>query len=294
MASLYELVPSWELSLRARKLAANSIELYLQGVRDLQKWCKKTGKPFSLDRPLVQAYMAHTLESKRLKAGALESYLKGLKSFSRWCFDEEETATDALAGLPAPKPDEVILPSVTPEQWDALIATCDRSLRGVRDEAIFGILRDTGLRASELVAIDLADVNTREQSILIHGKGGRDRYVGYSDRTAVALDRYIRARRKSRYAAEALFVSVSTPRLSYDGLRNTIIRRAELAGLPPITPHMFRRFFAHEALDNDMSGSDLKALAGWRSYTMLEHYTKEHANRRALKSQRAVFDKRDA
>lgn len=293
MASLYDLVPSWELSMRARKLAPNSMELYLQGVRVLRKWCDQTGQTFSLDRALVQAYMAEMLESKRLKPGSVESYLKGMKEFSKWCFEEGETDTDALAGIPAPKSDEVILPSVTPEQWEALMGTCDRTLRGVRDEAIFGLLRDTGLRASELVAIDLADVNMREQSILIRGKGGRDRYVGYSDRTAVALDRYIRARRKSKYAAEALFVSVSTPRLSYDGLRNTIIRRAEQAGLPPITPHMFRRFFAHEALDNDMSGSDLKALAGWRSYTMLEHYTKEHANRRALKSQRGVFEKRD-
>lgn len=293
MASLYDLVPSWELSLRARKLAANSIELYLQGVRDLNRWCGRHDQPFSLDRALVQAYMAETLGSGRLKPSSVESYLKGFKSFSRWCADEGEADSDTLAGLPAPKADEVILPSVTPEQWEALIGTCDRTLRGVRDEAIFGLLRDTGMRASELVAINLADVNVREQSILVHGKGGRDRYVGYSDRTAVALDRYIRARRKSKYAAEALFVSVSTPRLSYDGLRNTIIRRADLAGLPTITPHMFRRFFAHEALDNDMSGSDVKALAGWRSYTMLEHYTKEHANRRALKSQRSVFERRD-
>lgn len=294
MASLYDLVPSWELSLRARKLAANSIELYAQGVRDLLRWCEGAGQEFSLDRALVQAYMVDTLDSGRLKPSALESYLKGLKSFSKWCSAEEEIATDALAGLPAPKQTEQILPTLTAEQWEALIATCaSRALRDLRDEAIIRLLRDTGVRASELVAIDLAEVDTRDQCILIHGKGGRDRYVGYSDATAVALDRYIRARRKSKYAHQALFISVSTPRLSYDGLRNTIIRRAELAGLPTITPHMFRRLFAHEALDNDMSGSDLKALAGWRSFTMLEHYTKEHANRRALKSQRGVFERRD-
>lgn len=293
MASLYDLVPSWELSMRARRLAPNSIELYLQGVRVLLKWCERNGQPFSLDRTLVQAYMADVLESGHHKPATVEAYLRGIKSFSRWCADEGETDSDMVAGIPAPKADEVIHPSVTADQWDALIATCDRTLRGVRDEAIFGLLRDAGLRASELVAINLDDVNMREQTILIRGKGGRDRFVAYSERTAVALDRYIRARRKSRYAKEALFVSVSTPRLSYDGLRNTIVRRAELAGLPPITPHMFRRFFAHEALDNDMSGTDLKAVAGWRSYTMLEHYTKEHANKRALKSQKNVFERRD-
>jgi integrase/recombinase XerD len=293
-AGLFGLLPSWERSLRAARLSPRSVDAYLRGVRALNHWCIEHEEPFGLGKDLVLTYVVDALESG-LAASSVESYFKGIRIFSKWCAEEGEIQAHELANVPPPKPDEVILPSVSPEQWDALVAVCGKeSLSGKRDAAIFGLLRDTGLRARELVTVDLAEVNLRDQSILIHGKGRRDRYVGYSDRTAVALDRYLRARRKSKYATSpALLVSVAAERLSYHGLYRMMKKRAAQAGLSQLNPHMFRRTFAHEALDNDLSAGDLKALGGWKSYRMVEHYAKEHENRRALKSQRAVFDKRD-
>lgn len=300
-STLYDLVPSWELEMTAAKLSPKTIDLYTLGVRSLRDWCARHDEPFGLGRRLVIRYMAERLNPAEgappaLAASTLASYLKGIKAFAKWCVAEGELARSEVADIADPKPDEVILPSVSAEQWDTLVATCERdTLRGLRDRAIFGVLRDTGARAHELLSIQLGELNLREQSILLHGKGGRDRYVAFSKRTAVDLDRYIRARRKSRYAADnaVLWLSVSGPALRYMGLRNMILRRAGLAGLPEITPHWFRRMFALEALDNAMNPGDLKVAGGWRSFTMVEHYTREHANRRALDAQRAMFEARD-
>lgn len=294
--SLYSLVPSWELSMRARKLSPKTIDAYTLGVRSFHGWCKANDERFELSRDLVLGYLVESMEEANRKPSTMITYLKGVKVFARWCLAEGELASTNILDIESPRVDEVILPSVSPEEWEAMVATCERdTLRGKRDEAILGLLRDTGLRARELMKVDLGDVDTREQSILIHGKGGRDRYVGYSDRTALALDRYLRARRKSRYAADnnALLISVSGPRFAYFGLWRMLKSRAERAGVKHIHPHMFRRMWAHECLDNDMAGGDVKALAGWRSHVMLEHYTKQHANRRALKAQRRIFDSRD-
>jgi len=293
---LFGLVASWELTLRAAKKSKKTINTYLLGVRSLNSWCIEHETEFGLGRDLVLTYLVESLEAG-LAASSLESYLKGIKIFAKWCQAEGEIDSYDLANVIAPRADEVILPSVSPTEWDALVATCaGNTLSGKRDAAILGLLRDTGLRARELVKIDLAEVNLREQSILVHGKGGRDRYVGYSDRTAVAVDRYLRARRGSGGAANepALLVSVYGGRFSYAGLYRMLGIRAAKAGLPHINPHQFRRMFANEALDNDMPGGDLKALGGWKSFRMVEHYAKQHENRRALKSQKALFDRRDS
>jgi site-specific recombinase XerD len=297
-AGLYGLVPSWTLQMNAeRRLAENTVELYLLGVKSLRDWCADSDRPFDLGRDTVLHYMIERGRPKgNLQPSTLASYLKGIKAFAKWCIAEGEITRNEVAGIRDPTSDEVILPSVSPEQWTALIATCERNtFRGLRDRAIFGLLRDTGARASELTKIMLDELNVHDQTVLLHGKGGRDRRVAFSKRTAVDVDRYIRERRKSKYAAGSrnLLLSVSGPALSYWGLRNMILRRAGLAELPDITPHWFRRMFASEALDHDMHPSDLKAAGGWRSYTMVEHYTREHANRRSLDAQKAVFERRD-
>lgn len=293
-SGLFGLVPMWERDLRAAKLSGRTIEAYLCGVRSLKNWCVENEIEFDLTKNLVLDYVVDMIEGG-LADTSLESYFKAIKIFAKWCAKEGETERNELADVPVPKADEVILPSVTPEQFDALAAACERdTMPGKRDVAIFGLLRDGGIRARELVGINLADVNLREQSILIHGKGGRDRYIGYSDQTAVALDRYLRARRKDKRASSpALLLSVYTDRLSYAGLYRMLKLRAEAAGLGHISPHMFRRTFAHEALDNDMAAGDLKALGGWKSFAMVEHYAKQHENRRALKKQREMFERRD-
>lgn len=293
---LFGLVASWERNLRGAKKSKKTISTYLLGVRSLNSWCIDHGREFGLGKDLVLDYLIESLEAG-LAASSLESYLKGIKIFAKWCYAEGEVDAYELTNVAAPKPDEVIQPSVSPDQWDALIATCARdTLSGKRDRAILGLLRDTGLRARELVKVDLAEVDLREQSILAHGKGGRDRYVGYSDRTAVELDRYLRARRRAAGAAEepALLVSVYGGRFSYAGLYRMLGIRAEKAQLGHINPHMFRRMFANEALDNDVPAGDLKALGGWKSFRMVEHYAKQHENRRALKSQKGMFDRRDS
>lgn len=297
-SGLYALVPSWKLQMDAeRRLAGKTIALYLLGVASLHDWCVSKKKPFDLSRDTVLRYM---LERGRpqgnLQASTLASYLKGIKAFAKWCLAEGETAKNEVAGIKDPQPDEVILPSVSAEQWTALIAVCERdTLRGLRDRAIFGLLRDTGARASELIRIATDELDVHGQTVLLHGKGGRDRRVAFSKRTAVDVDRYMRERRRSKYAAgnKTLLMSVSGPAMSYWALRNMILRRAKMAGLPEITPHWFRRMFAGEALDHDMHPSDLKAAGGWKSYTMVEHYTREHAQRRAVDAQKAVFEKRD-
>lgn len=293
---LLALVESWELSMKARKLAEGTPANYTRGIRSFDAWCQSKGRPISLERNSVREYMADCLDEdgRAMAPATVLNYVKGLKLYSKWLAAEGEAATDDLVTVELPKLAELIQPTLTIEEFNLLLADCDpKTLEGSRDIASMHLMRDTGIRASELVGIALGEVNQRERVLLVHGKGNRDRLVSYSAEAALALDRYLRIRRRSKYAdSPHLLVSRRGPQIGYHALWKSISRHAESAGIRHVNPHMFRRFFADEALEADISPLDLKQLGGWRSLSMVELYTRKHANKRALNAQQRAFDKR--
>jgi integrase/recombinase XerD len=103
------------------------------------------------------------------------------------------------------------------------------------------------------------------------GKGREPRYVFINRTTIKALRAYLRIRDDLK--TEALFVSKTMERLSYDGLRQLLQRRAELAGLKEIpTPHDFRRQFALSMLRNKVDIFSLQRLMGHKDITILQRY----------------------
>ena len=94
----------------------------------------------------------------------------------------------------------------------------------------------------------------------------------FGRKTALALDRYLRARSRHRLAhLDALWLS-QRGTLTISGLRDMLDRRARQAGIPDLHPHMFRHTFAHEWLSAGGTEVDLMRIAGWRSREMLARY----------------------
>jgi hypothetical protein len=110
---LFGLLASWERTLRGAKKSQKTISTYLLGVRSLNSWCIDQEREFGLGRDLVLDYLIDSLEAG-LAASSLESYLKGIKVFAKWLHAEGEIEAYELTNVAAPKPDEVILPSVSP------------------------------------------------------------------------------------------------------------------------------------------------------------------------------------
>jgi integrase/recombinase XerD len=105
-------------------------------------------------------------------------------------------------------------------------------LRDKRDEAIIRLMVETGARAGEILALQVADVDLAAGTAVIHrGKGGRARRVPFGPRTGAAIDRYVRARRRHRLAATtALWLGDRGREFRYHGLRDSLRHRAERAG----------------------------------------------------------------
>ena len=280
---LRALLPSWELALRAERKSPATVKSYTEGVRAFLGYCDTAGVPAVLDRPTVNAFTASLLEAGR-EAATVRSRQLGVRRFSAWLVDEGELLADNLAGLKAPKLDSKVIEPLADEQIKALIKACaGPDLRERRDEAIVRLMVESGMRAGECVAIELADIDLREGTAVVRrGKGGKGRIVPFGPQTARALDRYIRARRGHRLAdAPALWVGDRGKAFSYDALHKALGARARAAGITGFHPHLLRHTAAHRWLAAGGSEGGLMAVAGWSQPDMLMRYTRARAAERA-------------
>ena len=149
---------------------------------------------------------------------------------------------------------------------------------GVRDRAMLEMLYSAGIRAAELLGLDVDRVDFRNGTALVTGKGNRQRVVPVGHTAMRLLESYVRAVRPYMLAdrdEQALFVDGAGKRLAYHSLRRIVHRRAEAAGIEiNVTPHTFRRSCATEMLRSGANMYHVKELLGHESLETLKHYAK--------------------
>ena len=171
-----------------------------------------------------------------------------------------------MINMTPPKVPVDALPIPTMEELARIVAACKgKTFDDRRDAAIIRLFLDTGMRLAELTGITIADVSFDHGVVQVEGKGGRIRACPFGRQTALALDRYLRAR--ARHAAaerDELWVGHAGP-MTVSGIGAIVRRRAKQAGLEGIHPHVFRHAFSHYWLDAGGNQVDLMRLAGWQS-----------------------------
>jgi integrase len=181
--------------------------------------------------------------------------------------------------------------TLTDDELKRLLKTCQgKSLRDRRDDAILRLMSETGLRANELVALQLTDLDLdRQLATVTRGKGGKGRIVPFSPQTATALDRYLRVRRQRAHASNTqLFIGAQAPGFGYWALAASLRRRAKDAGVEGFHVHKLRHTAATRWLRAGGSEGGLMAVAGWSSREMLDRYVKASASERAAAEARSL------
>lgn len=284
------LLPSWELSLRADRKSPQTVKSYGDGVRAFLRWCSEHGHSPALDRDLMKLWVVAMLDGGAEPATARARQL-GMRRFSAWLAEEGETDTDPLLGLKAPKLDAKVTDSLTEDELLRLLKACKgNDFRDRRDEAIVRLMAETGMRAGEVVGLQVDDVDLNRGLVtVIRGKGGKGRIAPFGPQTGRAIDRYIRARRTHALAdTPALWLGDRSKNLAYYGLHAALKYRAGLAGLTKFHPHLLRHTAATRWLAAGGSEGGLMAVAGWSTRDMIDRYTRATASERAAAEARGL------
>lgn len=285
-----ELIPSWERSLRAQNKSPKTITDYLHAAERFHRWLVTEGEPTDtegLTRQLVQAYLAD-LVSTRAPSTA-EAHFKWLQQFFKWLVEEDEVDASPMQGVKRPSVPEGLVPVIPDDDLVRLLKACDgRDLKARRDTAIVRLFLDTGVRLGGMASMLVDGLDLDEQTVAIVLKGRGEHVLPFGAKTAQALDRYLRVRRRHPRAHLPYLWLGQRGAFGHAGIAAMIGRRAEQAGIGHIHPHQFRHTHAHVWLNSDGGETDLMTLMGWKSRDMLGRYAKSAAQQRARDAHRRM------
>jgi site-specific recombinase XerD len=255
---------------------------------DLQQLADWAGRqdlaPRDLDHRLLRRY-AGVIAQRGAAKSTVARKLAAIRTFYRHLVARGELSASPADLVSSPKRD-AYLPRVLKAQEAA--GLLERIPTGtpleMRDRALFELAYSAGLRAEELVNLDVADVDPDGEEVRVNGKGGRDRVVPAGEPAWRALARYLERGRPLLARAErpepALFLSRTGRRLSTSDVRRRLAvwtRRAALAA--GVSPHTLRHSFATHLLEG---GADLRAiqeLLGHSSIRATQTYTRVESGR---------------
>jgi len=209
----------------------------------------------------VEARVPHT--GTPLSTATIQGYIRTLKAFFSWATREEYLKSNPMAVIPMPKSPTKIISTFTDEQMAKLTDVCLRSNgNGHRNLTILFLFLDSGLRVSELVGIELADIDLSEGHIVIRqGKGKKERIVPVGSIVQKSLWKYINLYRPKPLTDNIakLFLSDNGLPLTKSGIQQMLKRLARRAGITGVrcSPHTFRHSFAKRYL---MNGGDIFSL----------------------------------
>jgi len=277
---------------KAEGVADGTLRFYRQKIKLFSDYCDAmTVKQISQITPsFLRQYLLY-LEESGHNPGGRHAAFRTIRAFFLWFEDEVEPQgwSNPISKVKAPKVPLEPLEPVSFETVAQMVKACPHnSFTGNRDAAILFCLLDTGARASEFLSVNLEDINQARGDILIRqGKGRKPRTVYIGKQSKRALRRYLNHRRDDSAALWVTHPRFGSERLSYDGLRGILTRRAEEANAEEPTPHDFRRAFALSMLRNGVDIFTLAKLMGHEGISVLQRYLKqtnldtEEAHRRA-------------
>jgi integrase/recombinase XerC len=246
--------------------------------------------PTTADRMMLRRYLS-ALKEQGMAGASLTRKVSTIRSFYRFLVREGKLESSPLTGLVVPKRERRLPTILSLEDLSAIIESADEATpRGLRNRAILELMYASGVRLSEVVGADIRNLDLEELTVLVRGKGNKERVVLLGRPAEKAIRRYL-ARGRPRLCAGAemaLFVNRDGKRLSGRSIEKIVRQHALKAGLGQrVWPHLLRHSFATHLLDG---GADLRVvqdLLGHASAQTTQIYTHVTEERQREKLERA-------
>jgi len=243
-------------------LATASLEAIRFDLARLRRWSETEGlaAPISIRDHHLRSFLLESADE--LGPASRARLLSTLRSFFRFLVAEDLTSVDPTTTLIAPRRGRKLPGVLTLNQVERLLETVDGARPGdLRDRSILEILYGCGCRVSELCSLDVTDLDRSEATLLLRGKGRKQRLVPMGEPALEAVGFYLRAGRPDligKTPNAALFLNQRGGRLSRVSVWNLIKKAGAAAGLPEsLSPHTLRHTYATHLLEG---GADLRVV----------------------------------
>ena len=245
----------------------------------------------AVDVEKVRSYLV-TLNEKQYSKSTIARKLATLRSFYKFLCKRSYVSSNPVVAVRTPKQEKRLPKFLEYEDVQRLLNTPpSNSWLGSRDRAIMETLYSTGLRVSELVALNLEDIDFLSEVLHVRGKGKKERISPIGAPALQSIQHYMefrnrRAQSNGNFDPKVLFVNKHGKRLSTRSVRRKMDKYLAMAGLDPsISPHTLRHSFATHMLNNGADLRSVQELLGHQSLSTTQIYT--HLTTKKLKE---VYD----
>jgi len=236
-----------------------------------------------IDHLTIRSYLAN-LQERQLSRSTVVRRLSSIRSFFKYLCRRGYLETDPTSALSSPKIQRKLPDFLEISEIDLLLSAPDtKDILGLRDQAILELLYSTGMRVSELLALDLSDIDRGNAIVKVRGKGKKERIIPIGGPAISALNNYIERRHElaGDNSTQAIFLSERGNRIpDSKSIGRRITKYAQAVGIKKkITPHTFRHTFATHLLN---AGADLRSvqeLLGHTNLVTTQIYTHVTADR---------------
>jgi integrase/recombinase XerD len=271
-----------------RGLAANTLTSYRRDLRRYVEFLDERGVTDldQVDEQVVSAFLMRLREGDDdhppLSATSAGRTVVAVRGFHKFCVADGLATADPAAGVRPPAPARRLPKALPLADVEAILEAAGSAgtTLALRDRALLEVLYGTGARISEAVGLDVDDVDRVDATVVLRGKGGKERIVPIGTYALAAVDAYLtRARPELASAgtperAGALFLNARGGRLSRQSAWTVLAKAADRAGVTrDVSPHTLRHSFATHLLEGGADVRVVQELLGHASVTTTQIYT---------------------
>jgi len=241
----------------------------------------------NIDTKLLREYVLYLMKRTRyenhpytpvkpelLSTATVHGHFRTLRAFFNWLIVEGLTQTNPAKDLKPPKVSRKVVSTLSDEEIRAILNVFGISPIDARNQTLFMILLDTGLRIGELINLKMEDVHMDEGYLKVMGKGKKERIVPIGNNAQKVLQRYLfRFRPKPiNPVINNVFLSLSSKPLTENSMKLMFTRLAKRSGVSRLHAHLCRHTFATRLLINGGDIFTLQQILGHSTLTMVSHY----------------------
>jgi integrase/recombinase XerD len=269
-----------------RGLAANTLTSYRRDLRRYREYLASCDIDDldRVDEATVSAFLVRLREGDAdhpaLSSTSAARTVVAVRGFHKFAVSDGLASADPAAGVRPPSPAKRLPKALPLADVEAILSVAGSAgtVLAMRDRALLEVLYGTGARISEAVGLDIDDLDTVDRTVLLRGKGGKERIVPVGSYAVEAVGDYLTRARPSLVAAgkgtPALFLNARGGRLSRQSAWTVLVKAADRAGVTTdVSPHTLRHSFATHLLDGGADVRVVQELLGHASVTTTQVYT---------------------